>query len=136
MEYVRPSMRTFGLNICIGLFYCIGSFITPWIAVAVGNWKLFLIVTALPVAIVPVFYFLVEESALWLISKKDVNEAINCFKRVAKFNKKVLSEEVVEEFRAHCNDTNKLESKNSANLLDLFRTPRLRKSTLILFFKS
>lgn len=136
MEYIRPSMRTFGLNICIGIFYCIGSMITPWIAVGVGSWKLFLIVTALPVIVVPFFYYWVQESALWLISKNDIDGAINCFKKVAAFNGQTLTNETIDQFRTHCHETNVDNNKESANLLDLFKTPRLRKSTLILFFKS
>lgn len=136
MEYVRPSMRTFGLNMCIGLFYCIGSMITPWIAVAVGSWKMFLIVTSVPIVVVPFFYFCVQESALWLISKNDIDGAINCFQRVAKFNRRTLSAETIDQFRQHCHSNNLDDKKESATLLDLFKTPRLRKSTLILFFKS
>lgn len=136
MEYIRPSMRTFGLNLCIGLFYCIGSMITPWIAVALGNWKLFLLATAVPIVVVPFFYFFVQESALWLISMNDIDSAINCFRHVAKFNRKVVAEESFQQFRVHCQSANVNNKKESATLLDLFRTPRLRKSTLILLFKS
>lgn len=136
MEYIRPSMRTFGLNLCIGLFYCIGSIVTPWIAVAVGNWKWFLVATSAPIVVVPFFYCFVQESVMWLISRNEIDAAINCFRRVAKVNGKVVAEETYEKFRAHCKAANVDNRKESATLLDLFRTPRLRKSTLILFFKS
>lgn len=135
MEYIRPSMRTFGLNLCIGLFYCIGSMITPWIAVAVGNWKMYLVITSLPILLVPLFYLSVQESALWLISKNEIDKAIQCFERVAKFNRKELRPETIEQFRKSCSDSNH-NRKETANLLDLFKTPRLRRNTLILFFKS
>lgn len=135
MEYIRPSMRTFGLNLCIGLFYCLGSMITPWIAVAVGHWHMYLLVTSLPILLVPTFYFYVQESALWLISKNEVEKAIKCFEQVAKHNRRVLLPDTLNEFRKDCSNLN-LNQKDTANLLDLFKTPRLRKSTLILFFKS
>jgi hypothetical protein len=32
MEYLRPDMRTLGLNMCIGLFYCVGTIAVPWVA--------------------------------------------------------------------------------------------------------
>lgn len=136
MEYIRPSMRTFGLNICIGIFYCIGSIVTPWIAVAVGTWKLFLLATAMPIIIVPVFYFILPESALWLISKRDVDGAIKCFQRVAKFNGRSLNKVDIEEFRDQCTELQSPVTESSASLLDLFKTPRLRRNTIILFFKS
>lgn len=136
MEYVRPSMRTFGLNLCIGIFYCIGSMASPWIAVAVGDWKTFLLVTSLPVIVVPFLYFFVQESALWLISMNEIDGAVDCFIRVAKFNKKSLSEEDIQEFRKHIAETQSLSKRNTSTLIGLFKTPRLRRLTLILFFKS
>lgn len=129
-------MRTFGLNICIGIFYCIGSMISPWIAVGVGDWKTFLLVTSLPVLVVPLLYLLVEESALWLISMNDVDAAVDCFQRVAKFNKQTLTEADIDEFRKDISETRNLEKRNTSTLIGLFKTPRLRRLTLILFFKS
>lgn len=167
MEYIRPSMRTFGLNLCIGVFYCCGSMVTPWIAVALGDWRTYLVVTAVPVVLVPAFYLCVAESALWLISRNDVAAAIVCFERVARFNGRTIPADVLEQFRKGCaSEYRKLdaaaatvtemtdsngscnaepaaagvrevdESGRSATLLGLFRTPRLRKMTFILFFKS
>lgn len=136
MEYIKPSMRTFGLNLCIGIFYCIGSIISPWIAVGVGNWRLFLLVTSLPVMVVPLLYFLIEESALWLISMNDVDAAVDCFIRVAKFNKKPLTEIDIDEFRKGVRESKATEKRSTPTLIGLFKTPRLRRLTLILFFKS
>lgn len=128
-------MRTFGLNLCIGMFYCLGSMVTPWIAVAIGHWNMYLFVTSLPILLVPMFYLYVQESALWLISKNEIDKAIHCFERVAEHNRKTLQPETIDEFRKTCSALN-VNQKDTASLLDLFKTPRLRKSTLILFFKS
>lgn len=146
-------MRTFGLNLCIGIFYCLGSVITPWIAVYLGSWKLYLIYTSMPIAIVPFFYFILPESAQWLISKNDIEGAIVCFRRVARFNGRTLDNDTIEMFRAHHKET-MLKQRGSrlgangeegdidafkpvkATLFGLFKTKRLRRHTLILFFKS
>lgn len=139
LEYIRPSMRTFGLNLCIGIFYCFGSMVTPWIAVWLGSWKSYLIYTSLPIAIVPFFYFILPESAQWLISKNDIEAAIVCYRRVARFNGKVLDNDTIESFRAHHrNQMLKQQNSNAKKpgLLGLFKTKRLRRNTLILFFKS
>lgn len=133
-------MRTFGLNLCIGIFYCLGSMVTPWVAVYLGSWKSYLIYTSLPIAIVPFFYFILPESAQWLISKNDVEGAIICYRRVARFNGRVLDNDTIESFRAHHRNLMlKQQNSNSTKgpgLFGLFRTKRLRKLTLILFFKS
>lgn len=138
LEYIRPSMRTFGLNLCIGIFYCIGSMVTPWIAVYLASWKLYLIYTSLPIAVVPFFYFFLPESAQWLISKNDIEGAIVCYRRVARFNGRTLDNDTIESFRAHYqNQASKISSTTkSPSLFDLFKTKRLRRNTLILFFKS
>lgn len=138
IEYIRPSMRTFGLNLCIGIFYCLGSMITPWIAVYLQSWKLYLTYTALPFAIVPFFYFVLPESAQWLISKNDIEGAIVMFRRVAKMNGKPLDEDTIEDFRRYqkAKQQKSTTTDEKPNLWSLFKTPRLRRLTLILFFKS
>ncbi|CAD7092957.1 unnamed protein product [Hermetia illucens] len=135
LEYIRPSMRTLGLNLGVGLFYCLGLVFTPWIAVVAGHWQYFLATTSIPLLSVILFYFMVQESAQWLVTQNDIEGAIKRLKRVAKFNGKTVSDDDFEEFRNYC-EKNKRKSEEKSNMLDMFRTPRLRKHTLILFFKS
>lgn len=139
LEYIAPRMRTLGLNLCIGVFYCLGSVATPWIAVWLGNWKLYLLATIIPALVVPSFYFILPESAEWLISKNRVDQALVCYKRIAKYNRRELDEEFIENFRNVATDINEKRIKSNEmnpSLLALFKTPRLRRLTLILFFKS
>lgn len=140
LEYIAPKMRTLGLNLCIGIFYCFGSVVTPWVAVWLGNWKLYLLATIIPTFIVPIFYFIIPESAEWLISKNKLDEALVCYQRIAKFNKRELDENFVENFKSVAATINSKQEKSgevkNPSLIDLFKTPRLRRLTLILFFKS
>lgn len=138
MEYIAPRMRTVGLNLCIGVFYCLGSVISPWIAVWLGNWQLYLIATTVPALIVPLFYFYIPESAQWLISRNQLDKALICYQRIAKRNKIELDDNFVIDFKSVVNE---LTSKRAAedknpSMIALFKTPRLRRLTLILFFKS
>nr|XP_023017029.1 organic cation transporter protein-like [Leptinotarsa decemlineata] len=135
MEYIRPSMRTVGLNISIGVFYCISCMIVPWVAVLMGNWKKFLLFVSVPHLLVLFFYFLVPESAQWLISKGRTDDAIQCFRKVAKINKKSIDEENILGLRSYCEKHVSVE-KHHESFLDLLKTPKLRKKTLILIFKS
>lgn len=138
MEYLRPSLRTIGLSICIGFFYCLGSMAAPWIAVLMQSWRGFLVATSIPFMLVPLFYFIVPESVQWLISKQKYDCAVDCLKRVAKINGKVVDDSVYHEFVEECKRSQMQHSNNKVepNLLGLFATPRLRRNTLILFFKS
>ncbi|XP_065355054.1 organic cation transporter-like protein [Calliphora vicina] len=135
MEYLRPSLRTVGLSICIGLFYCLGSMSAPWIAVLMHSWRGFLLATSIPLITVPLFYFVVPESVQWLISKQKYDKAVECLQRVAKINGKVVDESIYNEFIEECKRS-QLHTKVAPNLWGLFATPRLRRNTLILFFKS
>ncbi|KAH8360131.1 hypothetical protein KR093_010956 [Drosophila rubida] len=135
MEYMRPSLRTIGLSICIGVFYCIGSMSAPWIAVLMGSWRGYLLVTSLPLSLVPLFYFIVPESVQWLVSKQQYERAARCLKRVAKINGRQVEEREYEQFIEECKQRQQT-VQSAPNLLGLFKTPRLRRNTLILFFKS
>ncbi|KAH8318757.1 hypothetical protein KR074_005385 [Drosophila pseudoananassae] len=135
MEYMRPSLRTLGLSICIGMFYCLGSMAAPWIAVLTGSWRGFLLATSLPLLLVPFFYLVVPESIQWLIAKQKYDKAVRCLKRVARINGKEVEESAFEEFIEECKYSQKNQPA-SPHLLHLFQTPRLRRHTLILFFKS
>jgi MFS transporter, OCT family, solute carrier family 22 (organic cation transporter), member 4/5 len=138
LEYISPKMRTIGLNLCIGIFYCLGSVLTPWLAVLLGNWKLYLIATIVPALVVPSFYFVIPESAQWLISRNQLDKALICYQKIAKFNQKKLDETFIEDFRSVVNDINSKRAAEDENpsVIALFKTPRLRRLTLILFFKS
>lgn len=138
LEYIPPDMRTIGLNLCIGVFYCIGSMVSPWLAVWLGNWKLYLLATIIPALIVPLFYFLIPESAEWLISQNRLNEALACYRRIAKTNRKALDEDFVKDFNTVSVQINTKREKNMKNpsIIALFKTPRLRRLMLILFLKS
>ncbi|XP_054726747.1 organic cation transporter protein [Anastrepha obliqua] len=139
LEYIRPSMRTLGLNLAVGVFYTIGLVFTPWLAVLVGHWQLYLACTSLPILSVVLFYFVVQESAQWLVTRNDVDGAIKRLKRVARFNKRKVTPAEFEEFRKHCEKQRQKmggDEQVHSTLLDMFKTPRMRKHTLILFFKS
>ncbi|KAM7359986.1 organic cation transporter-like protein isoform 1-T7 [Cochliomyia hominivorax] len=135
MEYLRPSLRTVGLSICIGFFYCLGSMAAPWIAVLMQTWRGFLLATSIPLIMVPLFYFIVPESVQWLISKQKYDKAVQSLQRVAKINGKAVDESVYRDFIEECK-RNQMHIKVKPNLWGLLATPRLRRNTLILFFKS
>jgi hypothetical protein len=88
MEYLRPDMRTLGLNMCIGLFYCVGSIAVPWVALVAQEWRHFLLYLSAPMLLVPCYYWLLPESARWLIQRGRVQEAVSCFQRISAFNGK------------------------------------------------
>lgn len=135
MEYIRPNMRTIGLNLCIGIFYCLASMAVPWTAVLLGSWKLFLVIIAIPHLFVVLYYFVVPESVQWLVSKGRDIKAVNCLFKVARINNRLLSHEILEGFKEHVKQYMNSVTKHES-FFGLLKTPKLRRKTCILIFKS
>lgn len=132
-------MRNVGLNIIVGIFYTLGLVCTPWLAVLVGNWQYYLASTSLPILFIALYYFVVQESAQWLVTRNDIDGAIRRLKYVANFNGRHVSQAEFDEFRQYCQKEYEKQGGNAqkhSTLMSMFRTPRMRKHTLILFFKS
>ncbi|XP_060516080.1 organic cation transporter protein-like isoform X2 [Cylas formicarius] len=136
MEYIRPSMRTLGLNICIGLFYTLSCVAIPWVVALVGTWRIFLLIVSIPHLLVLLFYVLVPESAQWLISKGRIDEAVECFRRIAKINRRTVSPKTVDALKRYCEEHIPKKTEKHENLIGLVKTPNLRRKTLILVYKS
>ncbi|KAJ8923756.1 hypothetical protein NQ315_010337 [Exocentrus adspersus] len=119
MEYIKPSLRTLGSEpmhrlVLLPLLY--GSALVPHLSV-LG------------------FYFLVPESAQWLISKGRTEDAIQCFRRIAKINKRTVNDKIVESLRKYC-EVHVSSKQTNESFLGLLKTPKLRRKTIILVFKS
>ncbi|XP_034487929.1 organic cation transporter-like protein [Drosophila innubila] len=132
LEYVSPSMRNVALNTVLGMFYSLGLFGASWLAVFVGNWRLFLACSSLPLLLVTLFYFLVQESAQWLVTRDDIDGAIRRLQRVAKINRRVVSDEDFREFRSYCESNYQKDTvgESKAKLTDMLKTPRMRSTAI------
>ncbi|XP_017141548.2 organic cation transporter-like protein isoform X1 [Drosophila miranda] len=130
LEYVSPSLRNVGLNLILSVFYSLGMISASWQAVWVGEWRTFMAWSAVPLLLVTLFYFLVQESAQWLVTRHDIDGAVLRLRRVAHFNRRVVSEEDFEQFRVHCKGQESTSSHHSmqrqSKLMDALKTPRLR----------
>ncbi|XP_064549581.1 solute carrier family 22 member 3-like isoform X2 [Drosophila montana] len=134
VEYMRPSLHTVCLNICYGFLIYLGMVITPSIAILMGSWRRFMLLDALPIIVVPIFYYFVPESVQWLISRQKYDQAIESLRRVAKINGRQIDDSDFEEFIEDCK-LSQQNTKTNPNLLHLFKTPRLRRTFLILLFE-
>lgn len=104
---------------------------TSWIAVLVGNWKYFLACSSIPLLLVSLFYFLVQESAQWLITRNDIDGAIKRLRRVAKMNRRSLNESDIDDFRNHCIKIQDKNIEKDVKGSDMFKTPHLRKTIIL-----
>ncbi|XP_039493368.2 organic cation transporter protein [Drosophila santomea] len=136
-EYLSPKHRTFGLNIILGVFYCVGLMISPWIAIWLGNWRRYLWAASLPALGMLLFPVFLHESAEWLLTKGKFEKAVKSLRGVAKFNGREVNDSVFDEFVKHYREKlNNSQNKSSDTFMGMLRTPRLRKFTIILLIKS
>lgn len=82
----------------------------------------------------PVLIFTVPESPRWLLLKGKQKQAAKVIESALKRNGKTIKEleKIVNELSSKMKKTE--EQKNSNSILDLFRTPSLRRRTFILYF--
>ncbi|GBM98793.1 Carcinine transporter [Araneus ventricosus] len=127
LEYIGVKKRTIVIIIW-SMGYIAFSAICPWIAYGLRDWRLLCVITSAPLAAIPLFGKFVPESASWLLTRGRKKEAVELLKTVARINKR----EYPEEFGERCYDKNNEETSTNTTVLDLFRTPRLRLTSIVL----
>lgn len=91
MELVGPTRRVLGATI-IHMFYSSGAMLLGRIAWSVSYWRNLLRVIYAPSLLFISYFWLIEESVRWLISKDKNEEAAAILKKAAKINGVTLSE--------------------------------------------
>ncbi|XP_046636167.1 solute carrier family 22 member 5-like [Daphnia pulicaria] len=132
MEYVSPEKRTIVGNIPLAVFLTLGAGSLPWIAYALADWRLFSIVTSAPIGAIVVAWWLVPESARWLVLKGKTDKTMETLRKCARINNKTVDPSVYEEFQAATKRTYQLEKDNPTNWMDLFRSSKMRQRFLII----
>nr|CAH0105985.1 unnamed protein product [Daphnia galeata] len=132
MEYVGPEKRTIVGNVPMAIFLTLGASTLPWIAYALADWRLFSIVTSAPIAVIVAAWWLVPESARWLVLKGKTDKTMKTLRKCARINNKTVDPSIYEEFQAATQRTYQLEKDNPTNWMDLFRSPKMRKRFLLI----
>ncbi|KAL1229855.1 Organic cation transporter 1 [Trichinella pseudospiralis] len=118
----------FGLSFC---FLC-------FIASLLRNWKHLLIVTSAPSAVYFIFWWIIPESPRWLLLQKRYSQATDILVHAARFNRRrsVCRQDIYEK----CRQVGAAEQEQQASyeskptVLDLFRTPNLRKIAILVTY--
>ncbi|CAB0039883.1 unnamed protein product [Trichogramma brassicae] len=130
VEYMGVSRRTVVVNIAFGLYFGVGSTLLPWLAYYIADWRLLSYVSAAPLAFCLVTPWILPESARWYVSNRRSDKVIEKLKRIASVNDVRPDPHFYDVF--YRNLSAKEGKKETATLLDLFRTPRLARITIIL----
>ncbi|KAL0858895.1 hypothetical protein ABMA27_011327 [Loxostege sticticalis] len=135
LEYVGPKWRTFVANMSIAVYFTFAACLLPWIALWVADWKTYTLITSVPLVLSLLTPWVVPESARWLISQGRIDEAMKILGKFERINGNKIPDDIAKEFKDTAIEIAKLdqESKNYS-IADLFKTPRLRRHSILLLF--
>ncbi|XP_074549420.1 solute carrier family 22 member 13-like [Halichoeres trimaculatus] len=126
-EWSDSSKFAFCTIICHS-FFPIGLMVLAGIAYFVRNWRILQFVLFSPlVVVVGILYWVLPESARWLITQGKKKEAIKEVRRAAKINGRKISEELLD--KMDFEDTCK-----KGTILDIFRLSYLRRRAFVMSF--
>nr|XP_033787616.1 solute carrier family 22 member 13-like [Geotrypetes seraphini] len=122
-EWVGVAQRA-RASIVSHLFFAFGLMALAGLAYVIRNWRFLLLAGSLPLALVFSYIWIIPESARWLLTQGENEKAKKILQKAASINKRTIAEEMLLQL---------MEEKKSPseNMLDLFRSKRLRKITLI-----
>ena len=92
-ELVGQKYRP-GAGIGLWAFFTAGLMILGLKSYLIPDWKTLYIVCSMPYMIILSFWFFTPESMRWLHARGETSKAMDILKRIAKFNKKEIPEDV------------------------------------------
>ncbi|CAL8392735.1 unnamed protein product [Gadus morhua 'NCC'] len=109
------------------MFFSVGIMLLPLLAYYITDWRWLQVVITVPYILFLSYYWFIPESPRWLLSQNNSAKAVEITEAIAKENGKTLSKKI-ETLRDDNAET------SNPSFMDLVRTPRMRKHTLILSF--
>nr|XP_032803461.1 solute carrier family 22 member 3-like isoform X1 [Petromyzon marinus] len=129
-EFVGSSQRKV-VHMVMQMFFSFGVIIMPGIAYYLRTWRYLQLAFTLPNAIFITYYWLLPESPRWLLSRNRKKEVVAAFEKIARGNRRVLCSSFQKGFQAIIAPDMK---SPTPSLMDLLRSPKIRKYTLVLMF--
>ncbi|XP_077364407.1 solute carrier family 22 member 13-like isoform X2 [Festucalex cinctus] len=107
-------------------FYAVGLLLLSGLAYLIRDWRILQLALYSPLLIVlAIFYWILPESARWLITQGRREEAGKEVRRAAKVNGREVSQKLLDKMEVDG-------TSNRGNMLDIFRIAYLRKRSLIM----
>ncbi|XP_062841875.1 solute carrier family 22 member 13b [Trichomycterus rosablanca] len=119
----RRSLFTILSHCC----YALGLMVLSGLAYGIRSWRILHLVTSAPLVILGFYFWILPESARWLLTQGRQEEAKKIILQAARINGKEVPKSLLD----------KLEAENTVrtgSILDLFRVAALRKRTLIMCY--
>uniref|UniRef100_A0AAY4BX23 Solute carrier family 22 member 3 n=1 Tax=Denticeps clupeoides TaxID=299321 RepID=A0AAY4BX23_9TELE len=119
------------VGIIFQFFFSVGLMFLPLVAYLITDWRWIQVAITAPYILFMSYYWLIPESPRWLLSQNYSKKAAEVTKAIAKENKKTLTKNI--EVCPNLIHSLTVDSAK-ASLMDLVRTPKMRKHTFILSF--
>ncbi|CAH1241763.1 SLC22A5 [Branchiostoma lanceolatum] len=133
-ELVSPDHRTL-ISMFLVIFFGVGGMMLSLMAYLIRYWEWLQLAISLPnVLFIMVYWWVINESPRWLLANNQKEYAVEIFRKVADANKKVIPEGLFEDTGKTDDDKADGEPKPRHNLIDLVRTPNVRRKSLIMFY--
>ncbi|XP_034018713.1 solute carrier family 22 member 2-like [Thalassophryne amazonica] len=109
------------------MFFSVGILFLPLLAYYITNWRWLQVVITVPYICFLSYYWFIPESPRWLLSQNKKAAAVKITEAMAKENKMTLTKNIETLTDDNADST-------TASFMDLIRTPKMRKHTLILSY--
>ena len=142
MEILSGTWKTF-YGCAPHLNYAVGGLLVAAVAYCVPEWRQMQLIFNIPLVLMLAIYWILPESPRWLLTHGHTDKAEEIVRRIASHNGKDLPSEFKLIPPSHHDHTKRRLSvaviKKGAGhgilgFLDLFKTPNMRKKTLIVYY--
>uniref|UniRef100_A0A224Z2G6 Integral to membrane n=1 Tax=Rhipicephalus zambeziensis TaxID=60191 RepID=A0A224Z2G6_9ACAR len=128
LEYMPAEKRMFMLGSFRFVYPLVGAAM-PWVAYAIGHWRLLNAAIMLPCLIGAIVSPFVPESTRWLLSTGNTDKAKEVLLRIGRVNGKHVQRTAIESLQAP-----EKGDKATASTAAIFKYPNLRRSFVLTFF--
>ncbi|XP_075225827.1 beta-alanine transporter [Lycorma delicatula] len=140
IEVVGPGKRTL-VTILTNIAYSLGLVALAGVVYLVRDWRQLALATSVPFLTFFLYWWVLPESPRWLLARGRFEEAEKILRKMARVNGKPLPANYMVQLKKKYQadrflqaDVDKSEKRRHYGVMDLLRTPNLRRKTLIITF--